>query len=142
VHAAIAAPYAHVTAPLRRLGDRFATEAVLATTRGADPPSWVTESLEELPALLRSAMARAGELERAVVDHLEALVLAGSLGRRFDGVVVDHRREGSVVQLVEPAVVATAPGALPLGTEVSVEAVAADPVARRVELRIDPGAGS
>ena len=92
VHAAIAAPYAHVTAPLRRLGDRFATEAVLATTQGEDPPDWVVEGLPELPGLLRSAMARAGELERAVVDHLEALVLSSHVGRRFAGVVVDHRR--------------------------------------------------
>jgi len=136
VHAAIAAPYAHVTAPLRRLGDRFATEAVLATTRGEDPPGWVADALDELPGLLRSALSRAGELERAVVDHLEALVLSSHVGGRFPGVAVDHRREGTVVQLREPAVVATVPGELALGTELEVEVLAADPVARRVDLRV------
>lgn len=139
-HAAIAAPYAHVTAPLRRLGDRFATEAVLATTRGEDPPTWVREALPELPDLLRSAMSRASELERAVVDHLEALVLASHVGDRFPGIVVDERRDGVVVQLREPAVVAAVPGEHPLGAEVEVAVVAADPVARSVTLRIDGSA--
>jgi len=135
VHAAIAAPYAHVTAPLRRLGDRFATEAVLAVVAGAEPPGWVVEALDELPELLRSASARAGALDRAVVDHLEALVLAEHVGERFDAVVVDHRRDGSVVQLREPAVVAGVPGTLPLGEPTVVELLAADPVARTVTFR-------
>jgi exoribonuclease R len=136
VHAAIAAPYAHVTAPLRRLGDRFATECVLATVGGQEPPAWVQESLDELPDLLRSAMSRASALDRAVVDHLEALVLSSHVGERFPAVVVDRRRDGSVVQLREPAVVATVPGELDLGAEVEVGVVAADPVARIVELAV------
>ncbi len=136
VHAAIAAPYAHVTAPLRRLGDRFATECVLATVRGAEPPAWARDALEELPALLRSAMSRAGALDRAVVDHLEALVLSSHVGDRFDAVVVDQRRDGAVVQLREPAVVASVSGEHPLGAEVEVEVLAADPVARTVALTV------
>lgn len=136
VHAAIGAPYAHVTAPLRRLGDRFATEAVLATVQGLEPPAWVRDSLGELPALLRSAMAKANELERAVVDHLEALVLSSHVGSRFTAVVVDQRRDAAVVQLREPAVVATVPGEHPLGAEVEVEVLAADPVARSVQLAV------
>jgi exoribonuclease R len=39
-HAAIAAPYAHVTAPLRRMADRVANEVVLALSRGQEPPAW------------------------------------------------------------------------------------------------------
>lgn len=136
VHAAISAPYAHVTAPLRRLGDRFATECVLATVHGQDPPAWARDALDELPALLRAAMARASELDRAVVDHLEALVLSSHVGERFGAVVVDQRRDAAVVQLREPAVVATVPGEHPLGEEVDVEVVAADPVARTVELAV------
>ncbi len=34
IHAAVGAPYAHVTAPLRRLADRFANEVVLAVAGG------------------------------------------------------------------------------------------------------------
>jgi exoribonuclease R len=136
VHAAIAAPYAHVTAPLRRLGDRFATECVLATVRGDEPPAWVRDALDELPGLLRASMARASELDRAVVDHLEALVLSSHVGARFPAVVVDQRRDAAVVQLREPAVVAAVPGEHPLGAEVEVEVLAADPVARTVELAV------
>src|SRR5262249_5207642 len=36
-HAGVAAPYAHVTAPLRRLADRYANEIVLAQCTGATP---------------------------------------------------------------------------------------------------------
>lgn len=136
VHAAIAAPYAHVTAPLRRLGDRFATECVLATVREETPPAWATEALDELPGLLRSATSRASALDRGVVDHLEALVLSSHVGERFGAVVVDQRRGGAVVQLREPAVVATVPGEHPLGTEVAVEVVAADPLAGTIELAV------
>ena len=134
VHAAIGAPYAHVTAPLRRLGDRFATECVLATVQGVEPPAWARDALDDLPGLLRSAASRASALDRAVVDHLEALVLSSHVGDRFAAVVVDHRRDGSVVQLREPAVVAAVPGEHPLGAEVEVEVLAADPLARTVEL--------
>ena len=45
VHAAIAAPYAHVTAPLRRLCDRIANEVVLALAAGAEPPEWALSAL-------------------------------------------------------------------------------------------------
>ncbi len=136
VHAAIAAPYAHVTAPLRRLGDRFATEAVLATVAGVDPPEWVQDALDDVPGEVDAGRRRAGELDRAVLDHLEALVLAGHVGAVFDAVVVDHRRDGSVLQFREPAVVVTVPDELPLGAEVGARVVAADPVARRVDVEI------
>ncbi len=137
IHAAIAAPYAHVTAPLRRLGDRFATECILATTDGAEPPEHVRAMLEELPSTLASGASRAGALDRAVVDLLESLVLASAgAGETFHGVVVDHRRSGSVVQLREPAVVAIVAGELALGSEVAVRVRSADPVARNVELDV------
>ena len=54
-HAAVAAPYAHVTAPLRRLADRFANEVCLALFAGEAPPAQVVEVLDDLP----KAMARA-----------------------------------------------------------------------------------
>ena len=41
-HGGIGAPYAHVTAPLRRLVDRFGTEVCLAVTAGAAVPEWLT----------------------------------------------------------------------------------------------------
>src|SRR5690606_6077247 len=43
-HAAIAADYAHVTAPLRRLVDRYATEICLAVVAGTPAPAWARSS--------------------------------------------------------------------------------------------------
>lgn len=138
VHAAIAAPYAHVTAPLRRLGDRYAAEACLAAVAGTEPPSWVTETLGDLPGELQSGSARAGALERAVLDHLESLLLSADVGETYRAVVVDHRREGSQVLFLDPAVVATVPGQHPLGEEVSVRVDAADPRDGTLELSVVP----
>ena len=40
-HGAVAAPYAHVTAPLRRLADRYAAEVCLSLTAAREVPEWV-----------------------------------------------------------------------------------------------------
>ena len=41
----MAATYAHGTAPLRRLADRYVNEAVLAVANGKPVPEWVSEKL-------------------------------------------------------------------------------------------------
>jgi exoribonuclease R len=48
-HAALASEYAHVTAPLRRLGDRYAGEVCLALCAGTEVPGWVLDRLDTLP---------------------------------------------------------------------------------------------
>ena len=55
-HFAIGANYAHVTAPLRRLIDRFGNEIVLALCAGKRPPGWVLAALESLPPRQRMAL--------------------------------------------------------------------------------------
>ena len=71
-HAAIAADYAHVTAPLRRLGDRYAGEVCLALCAGKPVPDWVRAALPDLPKTLEESARRAGAYERAVLDLVEA----------------------------------------------------------------------
>ena len=44
-HAAVAYPYAHVTAPLRRLVDRFGLAICEALSAGAEVPGWAREAL-------------------------------------------------------------------------------------------------
>ena len=61
-HAGVGATYAHVTAPIRRLGDRFTTEVCLAVGAGREVPGWVREALPLLPDLL----ADSGRRSRAV----------------------------------------------------------------------------
>jgi exoribonuclease R len=119
-HAAVAAPYAHVTAPLRRLVDRFALVACEAICRGAAVPDWVVAALPDLPAVMRSSDERAGRLERACTDVVEAAVLAHRVGEVFEAVVVDVNHTGGKVQLVEPAVLAPCVGVLSLGARIDV----------------------
>lgn len=105
-HAAIAAPYAHATAPLRRLVDRFVGETCLALCAGTPVPDWVREALPDLPSRMASGDAHASAYERACLDLVEAALLAGRAGEVFDAVVVDVKDDGSsgVVQLHDPAV--------------------------------------
>ncbi|WP_174791109.1 RNB domain-containing ribonuclease [Occultella kanbiaonis] len=95
-HAAIAAEYAHVTAPLRRLVDRYGLEVCLAATAGTDVPDWVREALPGLPKIMSRSGQRANSYERACVDLIEAVLLQPRVGETFDGVIVDlnERRNG------------------------------------------------
>lgn len=107
LHAAIASPYAHVTAPLRRLADRFANEVVLAVAAGRRPPGWALDALPDLPGLMDKAHQHDRALERAVVDFVEAAVLAPHVGDEFDAVVTNVARGRATVQLRDPAVLAS-----------------------------------
>jgi exoribonuclease R len=134
LHAGVAAPYAHVTAPLRRLADRYANEIVLAHCATTEPPSWAVAALDRLVEAMETATRRAADIEHAVVDATECAVLATHVGETFDGVVVDVNERGVVVQLVHPAVVSSMAGTFPLGAPVTVVLEAVDPVTRRVRL--------
>ena len=137
-HAAIAAPYAHVTAPLRRVVDRYAGEIALAICRDGRPPDWVMDVLDDLPSVMGQARSRESALERNVVDLTEALVLEPEVGRRFDAVLTVIDRDGrATIQLRRPAVIAALDdaGAAEPGDELVVELVAADPETRRVTFR-------
>ena len=136
LHSAVALPYAHCTAPLRRLADRHVGEVCLAAAAGSPVPAWAREALPRLPDVMAGATRRAAALERAVVDAAEAVVLAARVGERFAAVVVDSTARGGVVQLQDPPVRARCEGAdLPLGQRIEVELVRADPVRREVVLR-------
>ncbi|WAU79958.1 RNB domain-containing ribonuclease [Streptomyces sp. Qhu-G9] len=137
-HAAVAAPYAHCTAPLRRLVDRYASELSLAAVAGEEPPEWVLAALDELPKRMAEGTRRAGAVERGCVDLVEAALLKDRVGELFDGTVVDVReREPSVgtVQLADPAIVARVEGGsgpLPLGERLRVRLTQADPGSAKV----------
>lgn len=140
-HSALASEYAHVTAPLRRLGDRYAAEVCVALCAGEEVPAWVQEKLRELPATLQSSAQKASAYERAVLDLVEAAVLRPHLGGTFAGVVVSVDEKQSTrgdVVVQEPAVEAdvTSTAPLPLGTNVEVTLVEADPVTRTVRFEL------
>ncbi len=125
-HAAVAAPYAHVTAPLRRLVDRFGLVISHAIAHGRPVPDWALAAIPELPAAMSSSDQRAGALDRACTDLVEAAVLAHRVGEVFDAVVVDLTRTGAKVQVLDPPVLAGALGSGQLGDRVRVRLDQAD----------------
>ncbi|WP_406445907.1 RNB domain-containing ribonuclease [Streptomyces sp. NBC_01613] len=136
-HAAVAAPYAHCTAPLRRLADRYASEICLAAVAGETPPDWVLAALGVLPHEMADGTRRAGTVERACVDIVEAALLKDRVGEVFDGYVVDvdeHQPTLGTVQLESPAIIGRVEGdeQLPLGERLRVRLTQADPGAARV----------
>lgn len=131
-HEALAATYAHVTAPLRRLVDRYASEVVLAVHAGTEVPGWVREALPDLPKAMSRGRGRAAALDRAVVDLVEAHVLAPHVGEVFAATVVRVSERGSEVQLRQPPVAARLAADLPLGTEVPLRLDAVDTEARTI----------
>lgn len=133
-HAGVGSPYAHVTAPIRRLGDRFATEVCLAVAAGQDVPAWVREALPALPDLLSESGRRARTVERTTVDHVEAWLLAGREGEVFDAAVVEHdpERDRSTVVVDDPAIRARCDGKPPLGDRIEARLTTADVATRTV----------
>ncbi|MGI9658167.1 MAG: RNB domain-containing ribonuclease [Gaiellaceae bacterium] len=136
IHGAIAAPYAHVTAPLRRIGDRYANEVVLSLAAGHEPPAWLHEELADLPSLLGDAKRRSGTAERATIDFVEAVVLSSHVGQVLPAEVVDVDHDDFRVQLRDPAVIARVDGSAELGAHVEVRVAGVEPDARRVELEL------
>ncbi|WP_406203580.1 RNB domain-containing ribonuclease [Streptomyces sp. NBC_01017] len=140
-HSAVAAPYAHCTAPLRRLADRHTSEICLAAAAGRPIPDWVLMALDALPARMAEGTRRAGTVERACVDLVEAALLKDRVGEVFDGWVVEvEERQPAVgtVQLESPAIIGRIEGtdALPLGERIRVRLTQADPAVPKV--RFEP----
>lgn len=144
-HEALAAEYAHVTAPLRRLADRYALEVCVALSGGTPVPGLVRDALPALPKEMQASAQRASRYERGVLDLVEAGALSRRVGEEFDGVVtdVDDRdpRRGTVT-IQDPAIEGplTSTSDLPLGTDVRVRLETADVAARKVGFALVPGA--
>ena len=134
VHSAIAARYAHVTAPLRRLVDRYGEEVCIAACAQEPVPEWVLQALPDLPGVMEQTGKRARAIGRGALTALEALVLRGHEGEVFDGVITSERDGRGELVLAEPAVVTeiragkkALDGGLPVGERVRVRLLSADP---------------
>ncbi|MFE7836922.1 RNB domain-containing ribonuclease [Streptomyces sp. NPDC057474] len=138
-HSAVAAPYAHCTAPLRRLVDRYASEICLAAAADTPTPDWILAAFDTLPDEMTEGTRRAGRVERECVDIVEAALLKDRVGEVFEGCVVDVEEDQptvGTVQLESPAVigrvVGTSGGRLPLGERLQVRLTQAEPGAAKV----------
>ncbi len=158
VQSAIGAAYAHSTAPLRRLVDRFVLVICEALSNGTEVPAWAREALPSLPAIMGTSDQLAAKLERLSLDTVEAALLVNHVGQEFDAVVISGPKpakgaNGSsngnggktngngngpsgIVQIAEPAVTARCPGELEPGTKVRVRVVSSDIATREIQLEL------
>lgn len=138
-HAAVAATYAHATAPLRRLADRYVVRATLAIANGQSVPPAVTDAFERLPAVMARADALGSQIERAAIDLAEAVLLHGQDGKTFQAVAteVDHR--GVRIQLCDlPVTARVAADGVKAGDRLQVTLVEADPARRAITFAESP----
>ncbi|AFU00182.1 RNB domain-containing ribonuclease [Nocardia brasiliensis] len=139
-HSAMHAPYAHVTAPLRRLVDRYATEICLARCAGTEVPQWVTDGLADTADTMRRSDATANKVERACIDLTEATLLAERAGTEFDAVVVREANGNRAAEIfiADPPVLGPCTGEPPEGEQVRVRLTAADPTTRKIAFTYAP----
>ena len=104
-HSAMAATYAHATAPLRRLADRYVVMATLAVANGQPVPDAAQAAFPKLPEVMQRADEKAGQIERAVIDLAETALLSGQVQRTFSAVVTDVDDRGARIQFCDPPVV-------------------------------------
>ncbi len=136
-HSGVGAPYAHCTAPLRRMADRYVNEICLAITADKPIPAWVIDALGRVPSEMNAADHRANVLERMSIDFAEAAVMHPHVGNTFQGVVVEmSKRNHPIVQINNPAVRAVAEEGVPtsLGDAVEVRVISANTEERTVRL--------
>jgi exoribonuclease R len=140
-HAAMKSEYAHVTAPLRRLVDRWTSEICVALCADQPVPEWIRESMDDIPKIMEECDRKAHAYERSILSMVEAGLVVDHLGAEFDGVITDvDERDPTrgIVALstlaVEGRVAGTA--VLPLGQPVRVKLVEADIAKRTIAFQL------
>jgi exoribonuclease R len=132
-HEAMAATYAHATAPLRRLADRYVVRCALAIANGQPVPKAVTDAFARLPKVMGRADARASQINHAAIDLAEAVMLKGHEGETFKAVVTDIVDRGVRAQLADMPVVANVKASgFRQGEDLTLKLVSADPDQRSI----------
>lgn len=161
--AAIGAPYAHTTAPLRRLIDRFVLVICEALSNGTEIPGWARTALPSLPEIMATSDQLAARMERLALDTVEAALLVNHIGQEFDAVVISGSKPGrnndngdpgnpnggngngkngngrgpyGVIQIADPAVTAKCDGELESGTKIRVKLLRADIASREIAFEL------
>jgi exoribonuclease R len=134
-HSAVAATYAHATAPLRRLADRYVVMAALAVANGQPVPEHVAAAFPRLPDVMRRAEEMENQIERAVIDLAEVALLSGQTQRTFSAIVTDVDDRGARIQLCDlPVVSRIAAHHVEPGLDIRVRVVSTDIPARTAKL--------
>jgi exoribonuclease R len=140
-HAAMKSEYAHVTAPLRRLVDRWTSEICVALCADQSVPEWIRESMDDIPKIMEECDRKAHAYERSILSMVEAGLVVDHLGAEFDGVITDvDERDPTrgIVALSTLAVEGRVSGTavLPLGQPVRVKLVEADIAKRTIAFQL------
>lgn len=133
-HFAIAAPYVHATAPMRRLADRYVLELSYGLFHQQIASKQLQQTLATLPQVMDSRGGRARAVVQAVIDLVEAITLQPRIGQTLDAEVVDA--DAQIVQTLDSAIRSRAVQ-LPSvndGDRVRVRIDAADPSTRKIVL--------
>src|SRR5690606_25326810 len=107
--AAVGAPYAHTTAPIRRLVDRWSLVICDALAAGREVPSWAAESVDELTGMMARSSGLAGRYNAASIDRIEAALLRPLVGRELPAIVVRTGAPTARVLIDDPIVEASCP---------------------------------
>jgi len=136
-HAAMAATYAHSTAPLRRLADRYVVMAAFAVANGRPVPAAIADAFDRLPKVMARADALGGNIQRAVIDLAEAIVLKDRIGETFAAVVTDVDQRGPRIHLCGlPIVSRLKDTEVAAGEMIKVRLDEADPETRRIAFSV------
>ena len=135
-HSVIAAPYAHATAPLRRLADRYVLDLVCELEAGAVTDA-TTEALDRLAEVMERAETKAAHVDRAAIDLVETVVLRDRVGEEFVATVIDATGDRARIQLADPPVRGSVQvaDAAP-GEDLTVRLAEADVAARRLQFEL------
>jgi exoribonuclease R len=133
-HAAVGATYAHATAPMRRLADRYVLDLAWLLMKGQPIPQPLLDRIDRLPVAMASGDGRARAVDKAVIDLVEAVSLQNRIGEILDAEVVDAY--AGIVQTVDSAIRSRAAKLVSVkdGDRVRVRIDKADPTTRQIVL--------
>jgi exoribonuclease-2 len=120
--------YTHSTAPNRRFPD-LVTQRLLKAALAGQPPPYSESELAALAAHCTDQENQAAKVERRVSKSAAALLLAGQVGKRFDGIITGAAEKGTWVRIFAPPVegkVAQGFGGLDVGQRVRVQLIHTD----------------
>jgi exoribonuclease-2 len=121
--------YAHSTAPNRRFADLVTQRVVRAMLAGEDPP-YTDGELAAIAAHCNERESAARKVERAMLKRVEAVALAGSVGKTFHGVITGANDRGTFVRVFDPPVegkIVQGANGLDVGDTVDVTLLHTDP---------------
>jgi exoribonuclease R len=108
-------------------------EATLRIANGQPVPADIEGAFQRLPAVMGKAEEKSGQIDRAVLDLAEAVMLEGREGQHFTAVVTDLDERGARIQLCDPAVIARVDGkSVKPGDRINVELAIVDVANRKV----------